>query len=98
MNENLNKSKAQKKLIRVHTKHPDGTSFDGIVLQNTKSVVSLLKIEDFEPDGIVVVPKKWLKSIRAGKFEACANEVIRFSGTLKREAPFKWPSGVSSLS
>lgn len=83
-------------MIRIRTKHPDGSNFDGIVLQNAKSLVVLLKMDDFEPNGIVVVPKKWIASIRDGKFEACADEVVRFSGSLKRDA-LKWPSELDIL-
>jgi hypothetical protein len=97
MNKYLDASRARKKLIRIRTKHPDSTKFDGIVLQNAKAFAALLKMDDFEPDGIVVIPKKWLKSIRDGKFEACANEVVRFVGSLKRRDPFKWPSHFHSL-
>jgi hypothetical protein len=97
LNQHLDSSKARNRIIRIRTKHPDETSFDAIVLQNEKSFAALRNISDFEPDGIVVVPKKWLKSIRDGKFEALANEVVRFSRTLERGDLPRWPSGVSSL-
>lgn len=97
MNEHLDTSKARNRVIRIRTKHPDETSFDGIVLQNDKSFTALRKIDDFEPDGIVVVPKKWLKSIRDSKFEDCISEVVRFSGTLQRVDLVEWPSGLANV-
>ena len=97
MNKHLSRSKNRKGVIRIRTKAPDGMNIDGIVLQEARSFVSLLVVEDFEPDGIVVVPKKWIKGIRDGKFEACATEMIRFSGTLERTEPFAWPSNLTSL-
>lgn len=97
MNKHLSESKNRKRLIRIRAKDPDKMNIDGIVLEDTRSFVTLLKVADFEPDGIVVVPKKWIKGIQDGEFEVCANEVIRFSGMLERGELFEWPSNLTSL-
>jgi hypothetical protein len=97
IDQQLNKSKARNRIIRVRTKHPDESSFDGIVLQNDKSFVALRTFDDFEANGIVVVPKKWLKNIRDGEFEDGTNEVIRFAGTITSRDMPAWPKMFANL-
>lgn len=63
--------------IQVRTKHPDGTTIDGVVLDDKKTYIVLQEISSFEPDGVIVLPKKWIKSIRNGKIEKCMNEVLQ---------------------
>jgi hypothetical protein len=64
-------------VIKLGTKHPDGTVFYGIVLDKRRLFVVLQQLTSFEPDGIVVIPKKRIRSIHNGKNERCMNEVVQ---------------------
>lgn len=72
--DNLVKSRS---VIKLCTRHPDGTVFYGIVLGNTTLFVVLQELTSFEADGIVVIPKKWITAIHNGKNERCMNEVVQ---------------------
>jgi len=51
--------------------------FSGILLQNERLFITVQQIASFEFDGIVVIPKKWVKSVRNGKYERCLNAILR---------------------
>jgi hypothetical protein len=78
MNKDYEFSKRNTWIIMLRTRHPDGSRFDGIVVDNKKSFVIIQEITNFEEDGYVVIPKKWIKSVRNGEHERCANKVFRF--------------------
>lgn len=82
MNKSISSFIAQGWLIRLKTKHPDGTEFDCIPVAENKSLVAVQEITAFEADGIVVLPKKWILRIRNGEFERAANAIIRHERTI----------------
>ncbi|MGB7208381.1 MAG: hypothetical protein WBD27_06965 [Pyrinomonadaceae bacterium] len=84
-------------MIKIRTKHPDGTDFGGIVLENKRSFVIIQQITSFEPDGIVIIPKTWIKGIRNGKFEKCANEIIRSILTNEGLVASGWHTELNTL-
>jgi hypothetical protein len=91
-------------MILIRTKPPDATEFQGIVLANTETFVIIQQITDFEANGIVVIAKKWIESVRNGKFEKCANEILRStvpSESSPRAAPYlgasSWEEIVAAL-
>jgi hypothetical protein len=69
-------------MIRLLTKHPDGTAFDCIPLSESKSLVIVQEITSFEPDGIVAIPRNWILRIRNGKVEETGNAIIRHDHTI----------------
>ncbi|MCY2977316.1 MAG: hypothetical protein NTU79_01455 [Planctomycetota bacterium] len=78
----LEASKASNELIRIVTKHPDGTTLDGIVLSHSRTLVVIREITGFEPDGVIGIPKAWIEKVQKGKREKCASEIIKLENTL----------------
>ncbi len=91
------KSLRKKWLVRFETKHPDGDSYDGIVLKEAKNFIVLAPECDFEFDGICILPKKFIKGYRDGKFEKCCNEIIRVNGQIKKIKLPSWLKQCSGL-
>jgi hypothetical protein len=82
MNKSLNSFISTHQMIRLQTKHPDGTAFDCIPLMESKSMFIVMEMTSFEPDGFVVVPRKWLLKIRDGEIERTGNSVIQHDRTI----------------
>ncbi len=97
MNKEFDYSMNNKWVIRINTKHPDGDAYDGIVLDYNRKYVVLRVIDDFEPDGIIFIFKKNIKSIRNGKLEKSFNAVISFCKTLKSLKETGWFHGMKTL-
>lgn len=89
------------RLIHIKTKHPDSTAFDCIPLVQSKSLVIFQEITAFEPDGIVVLPKRWILGIRNGQIERAADAVIRHDRTINelsgRSVQFGQPKNLLEL-
>ena len=84
-------------VVKINTKHPEGDAYGGIVLDYNRNYVVFRIIDDFEPDGIIVLPKKWIKNIRNGKLEKCYNDVIRVCNTLKKVKETGWLLGMKTM-
>lgn len=84
------KSLRKKWYIKINTKHPDGDAYCGIVLTETRTFVVIAEYSEIEYDGIAVIPKKYIKSVRDGKNEKCLNEILRFNGQIKKAKAPKW--------
>ncbi len=76
MNKKFKALKAAKDVVLIKTTHPDGTDFKGIILDDKKLFIVIREIKSFEADGIIVLPKKWITTIRNGKYEKCATEIF----------------------
>ena len=63
-------------------KHPDGTTLNGIILADKGPFYIIREFASFEPDGILIVPRKWLRGIRNSEHEICANAIIRNSKSI----------------
>jgi len=69
--------------VRLKTRHPDGDRIDGVVIRLTKTLVMLHEVDDFEFDGFVVMPKRFVAGVRDGKLEVCGNAILRENGALQ---------------
>jgi len=82
MNKDLDTSKRTKGILHLRTKNPDGTTFNGVILDNKKTLVIIQEFVGFEADGIIVIPKRWIRGIRNGKHEQCATKIIHSAKNL----------------
>jgi hypothetical protein len=67
---------ASRRAVHIRTKHPDGSTFLGIILEDKESFIIIQNITSFEYDGTVVIPKKWVNEILDGKVEQVATEIL----------------------
>ena len=88
--EKYNKSLSKEWSIRIRTKHPDGDNYDGVITHVKSSFIVLREEKEFEFDGVIILPKRSIKSIRDGKFDKCCNEILRQNGQIKRLHPTRW--------
>ncbi|MEO6589938.1 MAG: hypothetical protein ABIP06_11605 [Pyrinomonadaceae bacterium] len=80
----IKKSLTKKWRIRLKTSHPDKDNYDGVVICNKSDFVVLREEIDFEFNGVVFIPKRFIKSIRDGKYDKCGNEILRQNGQLEQ--------------
>lgn len=83
--------------IRLRTIHPDGDNLDGVVTGIKRRFIVLREEKDFEFDGVVVLPKKVIRGYRDGRFEQCANRIIRANGEVKKARGPGWLEKCESL-
>lgn len=83
--------------MRFKTTHPDGDSYDGVVTHVKHKFVMLREERDFEFDGHVVLPKRFIKGVRDGKVERCSNEILRDNAQLKKLRPARWLDSCATL-
>lgn len=76
--------------MRFETRHPDEDFYDGVIINIKPDFIVLREEEDFEFNGIIVLPKRFVKNVRDNKFDKCINEIIRFNGTINKLKPPKW--------
>ncbi|MCI0491253.1 MAG: hypothetical protein L0229_32075 [Blastocatellia bacterium] len=76
--------------LRFKTRHPDGDAYDGVVTHIKPGFIVLLEEADFEFDGFVILPKKYIKGFRDGKYERCCNQILRENGAIKKIRPPRW--------
>ena len=86
-----------KRFIQIRTIHPDGDAYEGIVLHFGRSLVVMHEVRDLFFDGILVFPKRAIKRARNGKFEKCANDIIRHSGQISALSGAKWIKSLGSI-
>ncbi|MCA1614200.1 MAG: hypothetical protein LC800_08665 [Acidobacteria bacterium] len=84
------KSLAEKWCMRFKTTHPDGDNYDGIVTHVKRDFIVLREEDDFELDGLIVLPKRFIKGVRDGKYDRCCNEILRENSELKKLRPARW--------
>jgi hypothetical protein len=84
------KSLDEKWCLRFKTRHPDGDSYDGVVTQIKRDFIVLREAIDFDFDGIIILPKKFIKGYRDGRYEQCYNEILRENGILRKTYSPKW--------
>lgn len=63
--------------MRWETIHPDGESYDGVVMDVKADFVTIAQESDFEFDGLIVLPRRSLEGYRDGPTDACCNEILR---------------------
>lgn len=83
--------------LRLKTSHPDGDSYDGVVVGNMRRFIVLRAEYGFEFDGLLVFPKKVIKGYRDGKFERCCTQILRNNGQMNRLEPPSWLTQSTSI-
>jgi hypothetical protein len=95
--EKYRKSLDEKWCLRFKTRHPDGDIYDGIVTQIKSGFIVLREEEDFDFDGIIILPKKYVKGYRDGEYDQCCNEILRESGVLRKARSPSWLDAYETL-
>lgn len=93
----LEKSLTEKWRFRLKTNHPDGDSYDGLVTHIKPKFIVLREDVDFRFDSIVILPKKRITGYRDGKYERCANELMRENGEMDKSVTPEWLDAVDTL-
>ncbi len=89
---------ASRRLVQLETKHPDGTVFSGIILAEKDDFIALREFTSLEPDGLIVLPRKWIRAVRNSGHEDCVNVVIRHTGAIDRvESMIPWLASTNTL-
>lgn len=91
------KSLDERRGVHFQTTHPDGDAYRGVVTHLRPGFVVLREEVDFEFDGFLVLPRRSIKSVRDGKYERCANDILRQRGALKRLRPARWLDPCATL-
>lgn len=91
------KSLSEKCVLCFSTTHPDGDRYDGVVAAIKPDFIVVCEEEDWEFDGIQIFPKRAITDIRDGKFEACANRIVRGNKALSKMAIPEWLDACQSL-
>ncbi len=82
---------------RFKTIHPDGDCYDGVVVKENENFIVLLSEENFEFDGIVILPKSVIKGYRDSRFEKCLNRILCHNGQIKKVKIPTWLENCVSL-
>jgi hypothetical protein len=91
------KSFDKKWCLRFKTRHPDGDKYDGVVTQIESEFIVLREEEDFDFDGIIILPKRFIKGYRDGKYDQCCNEILRENNALRKCHSPRWLKGCGTL-
>ena len=83
--------------MHFNTNHPDGDTYEGIVVHMSKTLIIMNDVTDFTIDGIVCLPKKNITGYRDGDFEACANNILRFTNEISHLITYPWFEHVTTL-
>jgi len=85
----IKKSLKKRLPVRLITR-PEGEAYDGIVLKDGRDYVAMACVPDLKFDGLVILPKKYIRGFREGKFEKTLNEIIRSNGEIKKMKGPAW--------
>lgn len=97
LTEKYRKSLDKKWCLRFKTRHPDGDNYDGVVTQIKRNFIVLREEEAFEFDGIIILPKRFIKAYRDGKYEQCYNEILRENGAIRKCYSPRWLNACETL-
>ena len=92
-----NKSLTEKWCMRFKTRHPDGDNYDGIVTHVKPGFIVMREEENFELDGVIILPKRFIKGFRDAKNEQCCNEILRHHGALQKLRPVRWLNSCETI-
>jgi hypothetical protein len=76
--------------MRFKTAHPDGDNYDGVITHIKPRFFVLREERDFELDGVIILPKRFIKGVRDGKYERCSNQILRQNGAMKKLRSPSW--------
>lgn len=91
------KSLAKQWAMRFKTRLPDDDYYDGIVTHIKSKFIVLQEEIGFEFDGVEILPKKFIRGFRDGKYEKCSNKLIRESGEITKLQPLQWLDKCESI-
>src|SRR5438874_10863931 len=91
------KSMRERWSLRFKTNHPDGDNYDGVVTHVKPGFIALREERDFEFDGLIVLPKRFIKGCRDGRYERCINEILRQDRAITRCRSPRWLDSCDSL-
>jgi len=97
MNKKIAKSLTAKYCIRFATNHPDGDEYDGIVIHKTNTLVFISVVDDFEVDGMLVLPRKRIAKVRDSEYEECENRIIRGNSEIRKVKTPKWLNNIKTM-
>lgn len=97
MKKTLQNSKDKKHVIKMFTTHPDGDSYNGVILGMSKSIAVFQDTSEFDFEGVSILPRKWITEIRDGEFEDCYDKVLRHYGEMKKLNRKKWINELTSI-
>jgi hypothetical protein len=97
LSEKYGKSLENKWVIRLKTVHPDGDSYDGIVMANKRLFLVIKEVREFEFDGTMILPKNVIRGYRDSDFEKCHNAVIRDNDQINKAEVPAWCHDCGSL-
>ena len=84
------KSLNEQSVLRFSTIHPEGDHYDGVVMAIKPDFIVVREEQNWEFDGIQVFPKRSIREIRDGKFEACANQIVRGNNAISQVVMPEW--------
>jgi hypothetical protein len=87
------KSLSEQWCMRFETLHPENDNYGGVITHIKPDFIVLREEEYFEFDGIVILPKRFIKNVRDGKYDKCCNEILRHNGAIKK---FKAPNWIDA--
>ena len=93
----INKSLENKWCVCFKTSHPDKDALDGVVICNKSEFIALREEVDFEFEGVVIIPKRFIKKVRDGKYDKCCNEIIRQNGEIEKINAPNWIDSCDNL-
>ena len=91
------KSLNEQCVLCFSTIHPEGDRYDGVVTAIKPDFVVVCEERDWEFDGIQIFPKRAIADIRDGKFEACADRIVRENNALSKVMMPQWLDACQSL-
>ena len=91
------KSMEHKWVIRLKTIHPREKNFEGVVLHNGRNYIVLAEVDQFEFNGLLILPKRVLAGCRDGASEEVANQNVRMNGALQRIKLPTWLGACGTL-
>ena len=84
------KSLNEQCVLHFSTAHPHADHYDGVVMAIKPDFIVIREERDWEFDGIQIFPKRSICDIRDGKFEACANRIVRGNNVLSQVVIPEW--------
>jgi hypothetical protein len=97
MKNSLRNSKDTKHTIRMSTKHPDEETYNGVVLGFSNSIVVFQDTSEFALEGVSILPRKWITTIRDGTLEETYDKILRHHGEFKKLNRKKWINELTSV-
>ncbi len=91
------KSLAENWTLRFKTIHPDDDNYDGVVTHIKPDFIVIREQQDFEFDGVIILPKRVIKGYRDNRYDECCNKIIRQNGQLGKLKTPSWLNKCNSI-